>query len=219
MSKISRLGFVALTAALLVVPATPATAAPSEQDTRFLRAAHQSNLAEIDGGRLAQQKGQSQQVKDLGARFVADHTQLDTALRQVAQTLGVSLPEAPNPAQQALAARYQAASGEQFDALFIATQMDAHMAAMRLGQTELAQGSDPQAKRVAQDSAPVIRSHHDALNAAARALGVPTRVDTGTGGEAAPRRSTTLALLLLGVGALLVAGAVVALRPARAGRG
>jgi putative membrane protein len=201
--------------ALLLLSAAPAQAAPSQQDTAFLQAAHQSNLAEIAGGNLAQQKGQSQQVKDLGARFVADHTRLDESLRQTAQALGVTLPEAPNPEQQAIAARYQAASGAEFDALFISTQMDAHMKAMRLGQTEIAQGSDPQAKQVAQASAPVIAAHHDQLNSAARALGLPTRIDSGSGGEAATNRSGLLSQGLIVLGLALFAGGLVYLRRSR----
>ncbi|WP_433304886.1 DUF4142 domain-containing protein [Actinoplanes sp. CA-030573] len=65
-----------------------------------------------------------------------------------------------------------AASGAGFDTLFISTQMDAHMAAMAAGQKELSDGSDAQVKKAAQSAAPVTAAHHDALNAAARALGV-----------------------------------------------
>jgi putative membrane protein len=201
-------------AALLLINVTPAQAAPSPQDTAFLQAAHQSNLAEIAGGTLAQQKGQSQQVKDLGARFVTDHTTLDNSLKQVAQALGVTLPDAPNADQQALAARYQATNGTAFDTLFISTQMDAHMAAMANGKTELAQGSDPQAKQVAQTAAPVIAGHHDQLTAAARALGVPTGVDSGSGGAAATNRSALVpgSLIVLGL-ALIIAAVVYRRRP------
>ncbi len=204
--------------ALLAIPAAPAQAAPSAQDTAFLQAAHQSNLAEIAGGTLAQQKGQSQQVKDLGARFVADHTNLDNTVRQVAQALGVTLPDAPNPDQQAVAARYQQTTGAAFDTLFISTQMDAHMAAMRNGEKEIAQGQDPQAKQVAQSAAPVIAGHHDQLTAAAKALGVPVRVDSGTGGEAATDRSALLPGFLILFGLALVIGAVVFRRRPRAVR-
>ncbi|MBL7261169.1 DUF4142 domain-containing protein [Paractinoplanes lichenicola] len=90
---------------LLALPGTTALAAPSDQDASYLKAAHQSNLAEIAGGKIAQQKGTSEQVKNLGARFIADHTKLDTALRQTAEGLGVELPSAPNSEQQALAQR------------------------------------------------------------------------------------------------------------------
>jgi putative membrane protein len=200
---------------LLLLSGTAAFAAPSGPDSTYLKAAHQSNLAEIAGGGLAQSKADSQQVKDLGARFVTDHTKLDKVLRQTASSLGVSLPSAPNAQQQALAARYKAASGRQFDSLFISTQMDAHMAAMRLGQTEIANGTDASAKKAAQDAAPVIASHHDLLSAAARDLGVPDSINTGTGGLAARSGLNGAGVSLLSLGVLLVAGAILVLRRRR----
>jgi putative membrane protein len=206
-----RAAAVAGVATLLLIPATAASAAPSDQDTTFLRAAHQSNLAEIATGKLAQQKADSRQVKDLGARWVADHTKLDSTLQDTAEALGVDLPGAPNAQQQALAKRYQAASGPQFDKLWIPTQMDAHMKAMQLGDTEVAQGSDAQAKKVAQDSAPVVASHHQLLEDAASDLGVPSSIGTGTGGQAA----TSDAPAAIGFGALgllLLGAALVLLR-------
>lgn len=203
-------------AGALLVPATAANAAPSNQDATYLKAAHQSNLAEIAGGQIAQQKGNSQQVKDLGARFVADHTKLDTAVKSAASKLGVDLPSAPNAQQQAVAKRYQAASGKSFDSLYVSTQMDGHMAAMANGEKEISNGSDATAKQNAQDAAPVIASHHDALNAAARDLGVPSRIGTGTGGLAAHHTFTTQVVGLITIGAmLLVVGAVALFRRRR----
>ena len=198
--------------ALLLVPGTAAQAAPSSQDTTYLKAAHQSNLAEIAGGKLAQQKGDSQDVKELGARFVADHTKLDAALKKTASALGVDLPSAPNPAQQALAERYRAASGSSFDTLFVSTQMDAHMQAMQAGETELAKGSDAQVKKAARSAAPVIASHHRALSAAAKSLGIPNTIGTGTGGLADGNGPRTGALALVALGVLLVVSAVLLLR-------
>jgi putative membrane protein len=204
---------------LFLAPGTAAAAAPSDQDSRYLRAAHQSNLAEIAGGEIARDKGRSQRVKDLGARFVADHTRLDDALTETAQDLGVSLPELPTAEQRALAERYRAASGDDFDALFVATQMDAHMAAMRLGRAELARGSDDRAQRVARNAAPVIAAHHDALRDAARDLGVPTSIGTGTGGQAAGRGIGAAAGGLIAAGVLLVTAAAFLLRRRAAAAG
>jgi putative membrane protein len=206
-----RAAAVAGVATLLLLPATSASAAPSDQDTSYLRAAHQSNLAEIATGNLAQEKAESQQVKDLGARWVEDHTRLDSALQDTAEALGVDLPDAPNAEQQALARRYEAASASEFDALWIPTQMDAHMKSMRLGETEIAEGSDAQAKKVAQDAAPVIAAHHDLLEDAASELGVPSSIGTGTGGQAAGSNVPT-AVGFGALGLLLVAAALFLLR-------
>jgi putative membrane protein len=212
---IRRLALTTAVVGVFLAPGTAATAAPSDQDAAYLRAAHQSNLAEIASGKLAQQKGASDQVKELGARWVADHTKLDAAVRDTAEALDVELPSAPNAEQRALAARYEAASGKDFDTLFIPTQMTSHMKTMRLGETELADGSDAQAKKVARDAAPVVAAHHDALEAAARDLGVPTGVNSGTGGQAADRVVNPSAVTLIGVGALLTVAAAFLLRRRR----
>jgi putative membrane protein len=205
MSLLARVATMTATAAgALAVAAGPAAAASSSQDTQFLQQAHQTNLAEIVVGQLAQQKGNSQTVRDLGAKFVSDHTTLDQALRPAAQALGVPLPSAPNAQQQAVAARLQATSGAAFDELFVTTQFVGHTQAMQAGQTEIAQGSDPRAIKVATDAAPVVAAHHMALQDAAKALGISLSVDAGTGGQAAPQRTYLAAGALLVCGSLLI---------------
>jgi putative membrane protein len=149
------------------------SASVSAQDALYLRQAHQTNLAEIAAGKLAQQKGNSQTVKNLGTKFVTDHTILDQALKPVAQTLGVSLPQALNAHQQAVVSRLKAASGPQFDTLFVTTQLGGHAQAMQAGQTEITSGTNPQVVKLARQAAPVIASHHRALEAAAKTLGIP----------------------------------------------
>jgi putative membrane protein len=164
---------VIVTAALTGLTSAAAYAAPSAQDTLFFQQAHQANLAEIAAGNLAIQKGASQQVRDLGARFVTDHTNLDQGLQQAAATLGVALPTTPNAQQQDVQAQLQNASGATFDSLFISTQLTGHMQVMQLGETELADGTDPTAKQVVATAAPVVAAHLALLHAAATALGVP----------------------------------------------
>lgn len=147
-------------------PFTSAAAAPSAQDVAYLRAAHQTNLAEITTGRLATQKGVTAKVRALGARFVTDHTRLDAAVTATAAALGVSLPDAPTPEQQALAARYTAAPPAEFDQLYLTTQLEAHAKSLAATNTEITAGSDPRAKATAASAAPVIAAHHHAITAA-----------------------------------------------------
>jgi putative membrane protein len=155
------------------VTASPPAASVSGQDATYLRQAHQTDLAEIAAGKLAQQKSNSQTVKNLGTKFITDHTRLDQALIPVAQTLGVSLPQAPNTHQQAVASRLEAVSGSQFNTLFVTTQLTGHTQAMQAGQTEITNGTNPQVVKLARQSAPVIASHHQALESAAKTLGIP----------------------------------------------
>ncbi|ONI74061.1 hypothetical protein BWI15_11850 [Kribbella sp. ALI-6-A] len=211
----------AVAAAVVVLGGTAsahaAAGALSEQDRVFLRGAHQSNLAEIATGKLAQSKGSSAEVKELGALLIADHTKLDASLRKVAAAANVSLPQQPNAEQRALQAKLQAASGDEFDAMFVAGQLEGHAKAMALGEKEISAGSEPAVVNAAKASAPVIASHHEKFMAAARSLGLPDSVDSGTSGVAAAG-DNMVAAGLVGLGGLLVlSGAVVALRrqPAR----
>ncbi|ROT31327.1 DUF4142 domain-containing protein [Micromonospora sp. HM5-17] len=176
---------------------TPSTAL-SAQDKQFLQSIHQVNLAEIATGNLAQQKGTNQEVKSLGARFVTDHTQLDQRVQSVASAGKLTLPNKVTSEQQAVMNQLQNVSGADFDAQWVTAQLTAHSQAMQIVQAELTQGSDPGAKQVAQQAAPVLQAHHNALVALAQSLGVPipggvtvTPSPGVSSGTPAPRGTTT----------------------------
>src|SRR3954447_23227343 len=75
--------------------AASAVAAPSQQDTTWIVAAHQSNLSEIAAGNAASAQATPDPVRQLGQMFVAMHTQLDADLTATATQPGVTLPESP----------------------------------------------------------------------------------------------------------------------------
>ncbi|GAA4578067.1 hypothetical protein GCM10023176_53210 [Micromonospora coerulea] len=192
MLGIKRLG---LLAALVVVGLAPAAAAqaaaqPSTQDTQYLQAVHQVNLFEITAGDLAQQKGQNQQVKDLGAMFKTDHTQLDQTVQQIAQQLNVQLPKEPSADQQAVIDRLNNASGEEFDRQWVTSQLAGHVQAIQATQTEISQGSEQSVVQLAQDALPTLQAHYDALVALAQTLGVPVP-QTSASGTPSPGGTST----------------------------
>lgn len=198
----------------LVGAAAPASAAPqlNSQDRAYLMGAHQSNLAEITTGRLAQRKGSTERIRELGAMLVADHTKLDANLRKVAAAADVTLPNAPNAEQRALAAKLAAADGAEFDAQFVSGQLAAHAKAMALGKNELARGSDRAVKADARAAAPVIAKHHRVFSEQARSMELPSHVHAGLSGAAAGSENT-VPTALIGLGAVLVAaGGVLAIR-------
>lgn len=192
MLGIKRLG---LLAALVVVGLAPAAAAqaaaqPSTQDTQYLQALHQVNLAEIVTGNLAQQKGQNQQVKDLGKQFVTDHTQLDQTVQSTAKQLNVQLPSEPTADQQKVVDRLNNLSGAEFDKAWVTAELAGHVQAIQATQTEISQGSEQTVVQLAQDALPVLQAHLDALTALAQTLGVPVP-QTSASGTASPSGSAT----------------------------
>ncbi|AXO35841.1 DUF4142 domain-containing protein [Micromonospora chalcea] len=192
MLGIKRLG---LMAALVVVGLAPAAAAqaaaqPSTQDTQYLQAVHQVNLFEITAGNLAEQKGQNQQVKDLGKMFVTDHTQLDQTVQSTAQQLNVQLPADPTADQQKVLDKLNNLNGAEFDKAWVTAQLAGHVQAIQATQTEISQGSEQSVVQIAQDALPVLQAHYDALVALAQTLGVPVP-QTSASGTPSPGGTTS----------------------------
>jgi putative membrane protein len=194
--------------------AAPALAAPSQQDTTWMVEAHQSNLTEIAAGTDAQQKATTAEVKQLGAMFVQMHTELDQQLTAAAQQLGVQLPDAPSPAQQAQLQAVQQNSGQAYDNAWIAQQIGSHTTTLAATQRELSNGSDPTVLALAQASTPVVQQHLTELRNTADQFGIPSSVPGGTGGQAADDGTAGLGWALAGTGALaaLVGGTALVRR-------
>lgn len=110
---------------IAVLSGTVAFAA-AQSDQHFLKESIQGNLAEVDVGNLAQQKGQSQGVKDFGATLAKDHAAANEKAEKAASTLGVSPPSEPSAKQKALYKKLSALSGEQFDKEFVRSMVKDH---------------------------------------------------------------------------------------------
>ncbi|SCL16367.1 Predicted outer membrane protein [Micromonospora nigra] len=182
MLGIKRLGLLAVLVLVGLAPAAAAQAAqPSEQDTQYVQAVHQANLYEIEAGELAQQKAQSQEVKELAQKLYIDHTQLDQSVRELAQQLGIELPTELMGEQKQGLEQLRNASGEEFDRLWVTQSLNGHVTAIQATQTEISQGSEPQVVQLAQTALPVLQAHYDALVQLAEHMGIPVPQASGTG--------------------------------------
>lgn len=56
---------------------------------KFIKAAIEGNIAEVDVGKLAQEKGKSDAVKQFGAMLVKDHSAANEKAKQAASQIGV----------------------------------------------------------------------------------------------------------------------------------
>ena len=88
---------------VLVIVMTLATAAGAQSsraasgDTAFATKAAQANLAEIELGKLAQQKAMRDEVKQFAQRMVADHGKKLDELKGLAASKNITLPSANTP--------------------------------------------------------------------------------------------------------------------------
>lgn len=161
---------VAVTGGTTGAAVSPTPQTLSRQDRDFLIEAHQANLAEIKGGKAAEEKTADQEgresgklVRDLGERFVTDHKKLDKALRKVADRLGVELPDQPTAAQREQLEKLKALSGAEFDRAWISEELTGHRETLAAVEKEIESGSSPEVKELATDAKPVVQEHIDLL--------------------------------------------------------
>ena len=198
---------------------TPASAAPSDQDTTWVKAAHQSNLAEIAAGTAAQKSATTDDVRKLGAMWIQMHTELDNSLKTAAKQLDVNLPDGPTADQKQKLAAVTEKSGQSFDTAWIAEEIGGHSTTLAATKRELSTGSDDQVLKLARTATPVVEQHLTELRSAARKYGAPRSVPSGTGGQAADDGLRTTGWGVAGLGGLLLAaGATVLGRRRTTGR-
>ncbi|UNX55089.1 DUF4142 domain-containing protein [Georgenia sp. TF02-10] len=186
------------------IAAAPAVAQPSEQDTTWMVAAHQSNLAEIAAGTAAQEQASSPEVREMGATLITDHQKLDADLTAAAEQLGVDLPDAPTPEQQAALEQVKAQQGAAFDTAWIASQIEGHQMTIAATTQEISAGTDPTVVALAEAASPVVQGHLDHLR---QMSGAPTTVPSGIGDPGSP----VLGAGLIGAGLLVAAGSLTLL--------
>jgi putative membrane protein len=142
---------------------TPAAASLTAADRNFIAQAAYGGWGEIALGRLAQQQGSSQAVRDFGRQMVADHTQANQELASLASARGISPPTAPDPGRQAVASALESASGSNFDRQYVQQQIADHEVSMVLFQNAANTSQDPQLRAFAQKYAPIIQRHYSML--------------------------------------------------------
>jgi predicted outer membrane protein len=174
-----------LACGLLAVPVAAAQAGSSGGDDRcfgfddstctisaatYLPLAAQSNQFEITTGQLAQQRGESTTVRDLGAMLVQDHTALLEQITTLAATLNITLPTGLDAQQQALVDQLGQLSGADFDRAWLRIQWRVHKQALLLNLRAAVCGETPEIRTLAQGALPVITRHLAELRLALQAL-------------------------------------------------
>jgi putative membrane protein len=105
--------------ALFLASAAYAAESPSQA---FLKKAIEGNYAEVQMGKLAQQKAQSDDVKKFGQMLSDDHSAANQKAMDVAKSMGMTPPNGPNAKQKADYDKMSKMNGAHFDREF-ATHM------------------------------------------------------------------------------------------------
>ena len=114
-----------------------------------MRKAAKGGTMEIAMGRLAEQNGQSEDVKSFGKRMVTDHGKANDELKSIAAKKGVKLP-GKEPSEKWSS-----------DKTYMNMMVKDHEKDLAEFQEEANNGSDPDVKKFAEKTAKVVQEHLD----------------------------------------------------------
>lgn len=137
-----------------------ASSTMSKSDQKMLHAIAQANMAEIEAGKLAQNKTQDERVKSFSQQMVDDHTKALQEVQQLAQSKGVTLPTEPDSKHLKMAEKLNKLSGSDFDKRYLKQGgLSDHKETHRLLQRVQKRADDPELKSLAAKSLPTIEQH------------------------------------------------------------
>lgn len=129
-------------------------------DAAFLKQAAQNGHAEVQGSKLALDKGTHAQVKAFAQQMVDDHTKVAQELSALASNKGVDLPSEPSLAQKAKLKLLAQRDGEGFDRHYAeSVGVSAHEDTVKLFKKAAAEAKDADVKAFATKTLPTLEQH------------------------------------------------------------
>jgi putative membrane protein len=140
-----------------------AAASWAADNATFLQEAIKGSLAEVQMGQLAQQNGQSDEVKSFGAQLVADHSSALDKAKTLASSAGTPVPEQPTPEAQAQYEKLQILTGADFDEEFSKHMVMDHE--KDIAKFEEQAGGNDEVAAFAKETLPTLKTHLDVATA------------------------------------------------------
>jgi putative membrane protein len=159
----------------------------SAPDRTFIKKAAEGGMAEVELGKLAADKGTTDDVKKFGQRMVDDHTKANDQLKQIASSKGVAVPDDLNAKDKALKARLEKLSGAQFDRAYMKDMVKDHVEDVADFSKESKMAKDPDVKSFASQTLPTLKDHLKNARSVASQTGSATNSKgegSGSGGAA-----------------------------------
>lgn len=158
MTKFNRL--ILCTAVLGVFSTSVFAADVSMSDKRFLKNAAQAGNFEVEGSKLALKKSKDAEILKFAKMMTEDHTQASAKLKTLATNKKVELPKEPSLLQQAKLKYLETRDGVKFDKSYSNhIGVTAHEQAVELFQDASEDAEDPDIKKFATETLPVLKKH------------------------------------------------------------
>jgi putative membrane protein len=130
-------------------------------DKKFVKEAAMDGQAEVELGKLAEQKASSESVKEFARKMVNDHTKVNEQLKQIASQANVEISDQPKGKYESTIKKLNKLSGADFDKAYMKDQVKDHKSAVSEFQSESENGTIPAVKQFASKTLPTLEEHLD----------------------------------------------------------
>ena len=132
----------------------------SASDEKILKDMAMADMAEVEGGKLAQSKSQNADVKAFAQQMIDDHTSNLNDVKALAQARGVTLPTEPDAKHKAMAAKLEKMSGDAFDKAYMKDAgVQDHKTVHAKLMAAAKKAKDPELKALVEKTEPVVAQH------------------------------------------------------------
>jgi putative membrane protein len=131
----------------------------SAWDEQWLMMSIEGDRFEIQGGELAQRNATTDKVRALGERLVKDHSESLEDATDLAERLGIDVPDSPSPTQQWELRAVEQFQGRDFDHWYADLEVQDHKQDIQEAQDEIDKGCNPDIRDEAKSELPVLQEH------------------------------------------------------------
>jgi putative membrane protein len=128
-------------------------------DENFVIKAAYAGMAEVELGKLAVVRANSEEVRKFGRRMVDDHGRTNDELKILAQNKRIALPAAVDPHGKAIHDRLTRLSGAAFDQAYMEAMLVDHQKAVNDFRVQARAGKDADVKGWAAKTLPTLEDH------------------------------------------------------------
>lgn len=146
------------------------TAPVDKESSDFAVKAADGGMLEVQLGKLAQERGQNQRVKDFGAMMVRDHSSANEELKGIAGYKNITLPDSVGTDFQKHIDDLSKKSGKDFDKAYIEMMVSDHKKDVDMFQKASGNLADIDLKAFATNTLPTLKAHLDSANAVQDAM-------------------------------------------------
>jgi len=137
------------------------TAMVNEKDGDFAVKAADAGLAEVELGKLAQEKATDPRVKDFAQMMVNDHQKANDELMTIATRHNITLPPVISKDQADKQRKLREKSGAEFDKEYIDMMVKDHNKVVSLFEDASSDAQNADLKAFASKTLPILKKHHE----------------------------------------------------------